>query len=175
MACPHVSGVAALGLAYAKQQHRHFTWEEYRELLYTTARDIDHHFVGDKLFYMRHTSAGATPTKMHLEDYQGKMGRLVDAGALLEAIDGSGRDMRLPNLCLAPNSTTRLNLGDYLTKEAQSAEVANEAIATVTLDGNTLIISAKSEGQTSLTLTTTDGSHHNATITVREGADNGWL
>ena len=175
MACPHVSGVAALGLAYAKEQHRHFTWEEFRDLLYTTARDIDNYFVGEKLYYMRHTSAGATPTKMNLEDYRGKMGRLVDAGALLKAIDGSGRDMRLPNISLAPNSSTTITLSDYLTSEAKSAEVVNSTIATVTLDGNTLTINAKSEGQTSLTVVCEDGTTHYATITVREGGENGWL
>ena len=175
MACPHVSGVAALGLAYAKEQHRHFTWEEFRDLLYTTARDIDNYFVGEKLYYMRHTSAGATPTKMNLEDYRGKMGRLVDAGALLKAIDGSGRDMRLPNISLAPNSSTTITLSDYLTSEAKSAEVVNNAIATVVLEDNTLTINAKSEGQTSLTVVCEDGTTHYATITVREGGENGWL
>jgi hypothetical protein len=124
---------------------------------------------------MHHTSAGATPIKMNLADYRGKMGRLADAGALLKAIDGSGRDMRLPNICLAPNTLTTLNLADYITEKAASAEVVNEAIATATLEGDTLTISAKSEGQTSLTLTTESGTKHYATITVRAGADNGWL
>ena len=123
---------------------------------------------------MRHESAGATPIKMNLAEYRGKMGRLSDAGALLKAIDGSGRDMRLPNICLAPGATTTLNIADFLTEEAKSVEVVNSDIATATLDGNTLTISAKREGQTSLTLAT-DKSKHHATITVREGADNGWL
>ncbi|MBR5197134.1 MAG: S8 family serine peptidase [Alistipes sp.] len=176
MACPHASGVAALGLSYAKQQHRHFTSEEFRELLYTTAEDIDSYFVGEKLFYMRHTSAGATPVKMNLAEYRGKMGRLVDATALLKAIDGSGRDMRLPNICLAVRDTKELNLGDYLTSVATNATIANGVIATAELSGNTLIITAKCEGQTLLEVTTTDGATHKATITVRERVeDNGWL
>ena len=175
MACPHVSGIAALGLAYAKQQHRHFTSEEFRELMYTSARDIDDYFVGEKLYYMRHESAGATPIKMNLADYRGKMGRLADAGALLKAIEGSGRDMRLPNICLAPGTLTSLNLADYITEEAANAEVVNEAIAVVSLEGDTLTISAKSEGQTSLSVTTKSGTKHYATITVRASADNGWL
>lgn len=175
MACPHVSGIAALGLAYAKQQHRHFTSEEFRELMYSSARDIDDYFVGEKLYYMRHESAGATPIKMNLADYRGKMGRLADAGALLKAIDGSGRDMRLPNICLAPGATITLDIADYITEGAKSAEVVNSDIATATLEGNTLTISAKREGQTSLMLTTDSGTKHYATITVREGADNGWL
>ena len=175
MACPHVSGIAALGLAYAKQQHRHFTSEEFRELMYTSARDIEEYFVGEKLYYMRHESAGATPIKMNLAEYRGKMGRLADAGALLKAIEGGGRDMRIPNICITQDETTTLNLGDYLTEEVASAEVADSEVAIVTLEGSALTISAKHEGQTSLTITTTSNTKHHATITVREGAANGWL
>ena len=174
MACPHVSGVAALGLAYAKQQKRHFTWEEFKALMYATGRDIEEYFVGEKLYYMRHTSAGATPIKMNLSDYRGKMGHLVDAGALLKAIDGSGRDMRLPNLYLAPGKSITLKLDDYNICDAKSAEAANNEIAEVKLEGNTLTIKAKSEGQTLLSVVA--DKTHTATITVRKGAnDNGWL
>lgn len=176
MACPHVAGVAALGLSYAKQLKRHFTAEEFRELMYNTARNIEEYFTGDKLYYMRHESAGATPLKMDLEGYRGKMGRLTDAGALLRAIEGAGRDMRLPNIVVAPNSTTTLDLTTYLSSAAKSAEVGSEMVATVTLQGNTLTITAKAEGQTSLTIACDDDAKHNATITVREGAnDKGWL
>ncbi|MBO5901285.1 MAG: S8 family serine peptidase [Alistipes sp.] len=174
MACPHVSGVAALGLAYAKQQKRHFTWEEFKALMYTTGRDIEEYFVGEKLYYMRHTSAGATPIKMNLSDYCGKMGHLIDAGALLKAIDGSGRDMRLPNLYLAPEESVTLKLDDYKITEAKSATVVDSNVVKVTLDDNTLIIKAKSEGQT--TLSVVADKTHTSTITVRKGAnDNGWL
>ena len=174
MACPHVSGVAALGLAYAKQQKRHFTWEEFKALMYSTGRNIDDYFVGEKLYYMRHTSAGATPIKMNLADYRGKMGNLVDAGALLRAIDGSGRDMRLPNIYLAPEASTTLNLENYNISNAKSATVANSTIAEAKLEGNTLTIKAKSIGQT--TLTVEADKSHTVTITVRKSAnDNGWL
>lgn len=174
MACPHVSGVAALGLAYAKQQRRHFTWEEFKDLMYTTGRNIDVYFTGEKLFYMRHNSAGATPLKMNLEDYKGKMGNLVDAGALLKAIDGSGRDMRLPNLYLAPNESVTLELTYYNIEDAESVKVDNSEIAKAVLEGNTLTITAKSEGQTTLTIEAEKS--YTATITVRKGAnDNGWL
>ena len=174
MACPHVSGVAALGLAYAKQQKRHFTWEEFKELMFTTGRNIDSYFDGEKLFYMRHNSAGATPLKMNLEDYRGKMGHLVDAGALLKAIDGAGRDMRLPNLYLAPSEVVTLDLGYYNIDNATSATVSNEAIAKVLLESNILTITAMSNGQTTLTITA--DKSYNVTITVRDGAnDNGWL
>lgn len=174
MACPHVSGVAALGLAYAKQLKRHFTWEEFKALMYSTGRDIEEYFVGEKLYYMRHTSAGATPIKMNLSDYRGKMGHLINAGALLKAIDGSGRDMRLPNLYLAPNKSVTLKLDNYNITDAKSITVANNEIVEVTLESNTLTIKAKSEGQTLLSVVA--DKTHTATITVRKGAnDNGWL
>jgi subtilisin family serine protease len=176
MACPHVAGVAALGLSYAKQQKRHFTAEEFRELMFESARDIEEYFTGEKLYYMRHESAGATPLKMNLEDYRGKMGRLTDAGALLRAIDGSGRDMRIPNIWLAPQTSTTLCVDDYIWELAKSVEVVNSNIATATLSGNTLTITGIAIGQTSLTLTTEQGTKHHATITVREGDnDKGWL
>jgi subtilisin family serine protease len=174
MACPHVSGVAALGLSYAKQLGRHFTSEEFKELMYESARDIDEYFEGEKTYYMRHTSAGATPIKMKLADYKGKMGRLIDAGSLLNAIKGSGRDMRLPNIYLAPNNSTTLTLSDYNINDAKSATVVDTTIAEAKLEGNTLTITAKSIGQTSLTVVA--DKSYSVTITVREGAnDNGWL
>lgn len=174
MACPHVSGVAALGLAYAKQLGRHFTWEEFKQLMYTSGRDIEEYFTGEKLYYMRHSSAGATPIKMNLTDYRGKMGHLVDAGALLKSIDGSGRPMRLPNIYLAPEQSITLKLEEYNISDAKSATVANSDIAEAVLEANALTINAKGEGQT--TLTVVADKSYTVTITVREGAnDNGWL
>ena len=174
MACPHVSGVAALALSYAKQQGRHFTWEEFRDLMYTTAEDIEQYFVGEKLYYMRHTSAGATPIKMNLAEYRGKMGRLVDAGALLKAIDGSGRDMRLPNIYLAPEQSVTLSLATYGVVGASKVVVDNSAIAEAVLNDGNLVVSAKGVGQTQVTVTA--DKVHTITVTVRKGAsDNGWL
>lgn len=176
MACPHVSGVAALGLAYAKQLKRHFTWEEFRDLMVSTGEDIDSYFVGDKLIHWNHTSPGATPTKIALGGYKGKMGRKVDAGALLKAIDGSGRDMRLPNIYIAPESTYTLELGDYFVEKPTFAEVGNTAVATATLQGSTLTIKALSEGNTTLTITLEGGTSQTSNIIVRRGAnDNGIL
>ena len=174
MACPHVSGVAALGLAYAKQQGRHFTWEEFRDLMYESAEVIDSYFEGEKLYYMRHTSAGATPIKMNLAEYRGKMGRLVDAGALLKAIEGGGRDMRLPNIYLAPEQSVTLPLAKYGVVDATVAESENSAIAEVeVVDGN-MRVTAKSVGQTKVMVVA--DKEYTITVTVRENAsDNGWL
>ena len=174
MACPHVSGVAALGLSYAKQQGRHFTWEEFRDLMYTTAEDIDDYFVGDKLYYMRHASAGATPIIMNLADYRGKMGRLVDAGRLLKAIDGSGHDMRLPNIYLAVEQSVTLPLAKYGVMGATKAEAENDAVAEVKLADGNLEVRAMGVGQTKVTVTA--DKEYTIIVTVREDAsNNGWL
>ena len=174
MACPHVSGVAALGLAYAKQQGRHFTWEEFRDLMYESAEDIDSYFTGEKLYHMRHESAGATPIKMNLADYRGKMGRLVDAANLLNAIDGSGRDMRLPNIYLAPGQSVVIPLRDYALVEVTGVKVTNGSIATARFDENNLYVTGVAVGQTELEVV--GSSKQSAIVTVREGAsDNGWL
>lgn len=174
MACPHVSGVAALGLSYAKRLGRHFTSEEFKKLMYDSARDIEGYFNGEKTYYMRHNSAGYTPIKINLADYKGKMGRLSDAGALFKAIEGSGRDMRLPNIYLAPNGSTTLLLDSYNITDAKDVTIANSSIAEAVLEGNTLTITAKGVGQT--TLTVVAEKSHTITVTVREGAnDNGWL
>ena len=174
MACPHVSGVAALGLAYAKQQGKHFTWEEFRDLMYESAEDIDKYFIGEKLYYMRHTSAGATPIKMNLADYRGKMGRLVDAGSLLDAIDGSGRDMHLPNIYLAPNQSVTIPLKGYGIVDVSAVVVKDSAIATAYFDENNIYVTGRGVGQTELTVVAPN--RQTAIVTVREGAsDNGWL
>ncbi|MBO5732670.1 MAG: S8 family serine peptidase [Alistipes sp.] len=176
MACPHISGIAALGLSYAKAQKRHFTSAEFRKLMYDSAEDIDQYMHGEKLFYMNHTSAGATPTKMNLSDYRGKMGRLSDAGALLKAIDGSGRDMRLPNLYLEPNATESIALDSYIEGKAESVSVAKQNVAKAEIKDNTLVVTALGEGQTALTLHCSGGEEHHITVTVRVGAsDNGWF
>ena len=83
MSCPHVSGVAALGLSYAAKMRRHFKAEEFIELMKSTARDLDSKYANQtKIYHYNHASAGYSTVQMNLNDYRGKMGRLIDAGAL---------------------------------------------------------------------------------------------
>ena len=80
MACPHVSGVAALGLSYALAKGKHYTREEFVSMLLTSVNDIDARLEGTK-------TTGAT---LNLEDYRGKMGTgTVDAYQLLMQIEGT--------------------------------------------------------------------------------------
>lgn len=80
MACPHVSGVAALGLSYMLQKDKKISREDFISMLLTSVNEIDSRFEGTK-------TTGAT---LNLEDYRGKMGSgLVDAYQLLMQIEGT--------------------------------------------------------------------------------------
>ncbi len=81
MACPHVSGIAALGLSYAKQLGKTFTTEEFKSMLLTSTNDIDAFLEG-----VKYTPAGS----LTLPNYIKKMGTgLVDATQFLLQIEGA--------------------------------------------------------------------------------------
>lgn len=80
MACPHVSGVAALGLSYALKLGKSYTPEEFRTLLCTSTNDIDSYLEGEKV---------VGNFTLNLDSYYGTMGSgTIDAWKLLMAIDG---------------------------------------------------------------------------------------
>ena len=64
MACPHVSGVAALGLSYAVKQRRHFKADEFVKLLKESVKPLDSWYgnVKVKKYYRNHLSVGASLT-----------------------------------------------------------------------------------------------------------------
>ena len=179
MACPHVSGVAALGLSYAAKLRRHFKAEEFIELMYSTATDLDHYFTGEKLSHYNHSSPGALPTKTALAQYVGKMGKLSNAAALLNAIADAGSSMKIPNIYISPERTATIDLAQYFVNgEAltYAGSVADESVATVSVLGTKLNVTGVKKGATQLTVTTADGTAHTVAVVVREGAnENGWM
>ena len=179
MACPHVSGVIALGLSYAVEQRRHFRAQEFIDLVYSTSKDIDEYFVGEKKSYYNHSSPGSAAMKTELSQYKGKMGRLVNAGALLEAIGGgAGHDMKLPNVYLTPGESAVVDLARYFKggeKLAYSAVVADTAIAEATVAGTCMTVKGIAAGFTVIEVSV-DGNVHHVMVTVRSGAgSNGWM
>ena len=178
MACPHVSGVIALGLSYAVEQRRHFRSEEFVELVYSTATDIDSYFIGEKKSYYNHSSPGSAATKTELSKYKGKMGRLVNAAGLLNAIKESGSEMRLPNVYIAPGESTVIDLARFfINGEAltYSAVVADAGIAEASITGTCMTVKGLSAGFTVIDITV-DGEVHSIMVTVRNGAgSNGWM
>ena len=168
----------ALGLSYAAQLRRHFTAEEFIDLMNKQSDDIEEYFVGEKLTHYNHSSPGSFATKTPLSKYRGKMGKLVNAGKLLKAIEGAGSDMKLPNIYVAPNQEAVIELsrffidGDKLT---YTSSVDNEKIAKVVINGTEMSVTGVAEGFTLLNVTVADKTY-TINITVRNAANNnGWM
>lgn len=102
MACPHVSGVAALGLSYAIKLGKTFTREEFTAMLYTSVNDLE--------YYMDGSKAGMT-----LENYRKKMGTgLTDAWQLLMQVEGT------PYLTAPIGVEARIDLDPYFGGSAKN-------------------------------------------------------
>lgn len=88
MACPCVSGVAALGLSYAYKIGKTFTREEFISLLLTSVNNLDSRLTDNKLKVSGYTNGLEQTVDLGL--YRGKMGTgAVDAWKFLMAIEGT--------------------------------------------------------------------------------------
>ena len=182
MACPHVSGVAALGLAYAAKTNRHYRAADFVALMKKSVKELDSHYGNGatKTYYMNHTTVGASPEIVQLSKYIGKMGAgLIDAAQLLNNIKNKelSSDMKLPNVYVGIEKTVSLNLAAYFAgrTEGFSCSVANGSVASASVDGKTLTVKGLAAGSTSLTVTA-DGTSQTVVVTVRKSAgNNGWM
>lgn len=183
MACPHVSGVAALGLAYAAKTNRHYRAADFVALMKKSVKELDSHYGNGatKTYYMNHTTVGASPEIVQLSKYIGKMGAgLIDAAQLLNNIKNKelSSDMKLPNVYVGIEKIVSLNLAAYFAgrTEGFSCAVANGSVASASVDGKTLTVKGLAAGSTSLTVTAADGTSQTVVVTVRKSAgNNGWM
>ena len=160
MACPHVSGVAALGLSYAVKLGKHFTADEFRSLLLTSVNDINSYLEGEKDYYYFYKYYGeAYPRTMHLPNYVGKMGGgYTDAYKLLLSIEGTAA------IWIKQNEATEIDLSKYfgasenLTFAVSVSQEDERALGLSSLvKGNKLIVVCANTGSASLTLRTNIG------------------
>lgn len=183
MACPHVSGVAALGLAYAAKTNRHYRAADFVALMKKSVKELDSHYQNGatKTYYMNHSTVGASPEIVQLSKYIGKMGAgLIDAAQLLNNIKNKefSSDMKLPNVYVGIEKTVSLNLAAYFAGQTEgfSCSVANGSVASASVDGKTLTVKGLASGSTSLTVTAADGTSQTVVVTVRKSAgNNGWM
>ena len=106
MACPHVSGVVSLGLAYAKKLGKKFTREQFTSMLLTSVNNIDQFCSGTKMYGY---------TSISLDQYKGKMGTgAVDAWKFLMAIEGT------PTKIVKMGEKALVDLSDCLGGSAQT-------------------------------------------------------
>ena len=115
MACPHVSGVAALGLSYAAQLGRQYTVEEFKSMLLSSVYGIDSHFTG--------TKTGITVSD--LSAYRDKMGGgCVDALKMLLAVRGT------PAVYVQTGATTQVDFASFFGGENSSVRFESAILDT---------------------------------------------
>ena len=177
MACPHVSGVAALGLSYAAKLRRHFTAEQFIAMMYDTATPIDQYMTGTKQYkrYVADLFDSAPMHTLEMNAFKGGMGAgQINAYALLKAIEGSGVEMTFPNLYVAVGGQTTVAPSVYMDGDTFSVVVSDASVATAEIVDGKMIVKGLKAGQTEASVT---GSRTDKfVITVREAANgNGWL
>ena len=109
MACPHVSGVVALGISYAKKLGKKFTREEMTSLLLSSVNDLDSFNKGGTREFIKSNVDGTKETvQIDMNRYKGQMGTgAVDAWKFLMAIEGT------PSVIAAVGEKVRIDLSDY--------------------------------------------------------------
>lgn len=106
MACPHVSGVAALGVSYAGKLGKRFTGEEFTAMLLTSVNDMN-----------QYITDGLKPfgdMTINLKSYKNRMGTgAIDAWKFLMQIEGT------PSVLAQKGKTCSINLSDYFGESAK--------------------------------------------------------
>ena len=119
MACPHVSGVVALGLAYAKKLGKEYTYDEFLSMIYSSVNNID--------YYIETSKKKSNGIDFDLTKYWQAMGTgAIDTWRLFMQIEGT------PTLVAKTGELSKLALGEYFGGAAAnltylSVELSDEA------------------------------------------------
>lgn len=183
MACPHVSGVAALGLSYAAKLHKHYRAEDFQKLLLNSVRPFtDEMLSGEKSYWYGWASYqdAAPHMALNLSNYRGKIGGLIDAGLVLSNIEGNNynaQPMRVPNVYLGLEATKIIDLSKIYESNVTATDfnVTDNSVAAVSLQNNKLTIKGTKVGMTKASVTSSDGKTQEFVITVRKTTGNGWM
>ena len=135
MACPHVSGVVALGLAYAKKLGKNFTYDEFLAMIYASVNNLD--------YYIETSKKKSNGMDFDLTKYWQAMGTgAIDTWRLYMQIEGT------PSLVAKTGELSKLGLGEYFGGAAAnltylSVEVSDEAREALGIVGNPEIKNGK--------------------------------
>ena len=155
MACPHVSGVVALALSYAKKLGKTFTYEEFLGMLYTSVNNID--------YYIETCSKYNNGVLMDLTPYWHNMGTgAIDTWRLLMQIEGT------PCLPVQKGADTKIALDQFFSPAAShitftKVEVSDEARTALGIVGDPyvkygkLYIRCENEGSAKISISAIAG------------------
>ena len=104
-ACPHVSGVVALGMSYAMELGRKFTREQFVSMLLSSTNDMNSRLTGTK----QTKDVTGESRLLNLDEYKGNMGTgAVDAWRFLMQIEGT------PSILARTGEEIEVDLKDYM-------------------------------------------------------------
>lgn len=154
MACPHVSGVVALGMSYALELGKKFSRDEFISMLLTSVNDIDSRLVSGTKKYADGT--------FELASYKGKMGTgAVDAWRFLNSIEGIPCEQAIPGQKLSIDLTGYLGetTGNFkYTVTIDAASKASLGLASdPVINGNRLELTCTKAGSGRVTLSSSVG------------------
>lgn len=177
MATPHVSSALALAVSYAAQCHRHYTAEELKQLLYSTATPVDEYMKGKKEYYKYVADLGLNQKKkMDLDSYRGQMGYgQLNVSALLKAVKEGGAAMTFPNVLVATGAKASYDLGMYFDSTASASVVVEDtSVAAASVSGSSIEFTGLKEGITHATVKA-GAQQKRITVTVKNNAAEGWM
>lgn len=141
MACPHVTGIAALGLAYAKKLGKKFTVKEFKDMIVTSANEFESRLDGTKEYAMYSPTGPTAP--LDLSKYRKQMGSgSIDTWRLLMKIEGVpclnaeiGKNQWLDISDFFGTSSVNLTfLGNELSNGGVSVEISDAGKASLGLE-----------------------------------------
>ena len=141
-ACPHVSGVAALGLSYAKQLGKRYTAKEFRSMLLSATNNITPYLTGKISIRF---SDGSSQI-VNYPDYEGMMGNgYIDAYKMLLKVDGT------PCKVVQTGVENDISLSLYFGGGLDDAEFVKAEASAEDIAATGLQIGAYSKGKISVT------------------------
>ncbi|WP_107820798.1 S8 family serine peptidase [Mangrovibacterium marinum] len=181
MACPHVSGVVALGLSYASKLQKHFRAADFRQLVLQSVSDasLESYFQDTKTYYSNYAYYGSvSPMQMEPANYAGEMGSgLINAYKLLKAVEGAGVELRVPNMFVSVNEQTTINYARFFADGKNltfDCTIEDTSVATMSSsDQLNFTLTGLKSGSTKATVTASNGTSQEFYITVRK--TDGWL
>ena len=169
MACPHVSGVVALGLSYALKIGKTFDYDEFIGILYSSVNDID--------YYIETCTKEANGVNFDLTPFWRQMGTgALDAWKFLMNIEGT------PNIVTKIGEESKVSLVPCFGGAAPNLtytkiEISDEARQTLGIEGEPyinngrLFIKCTKYGSAKISITAIAGGDTAATGAVMGGTE----